>query len=274
VKSNLSDNKVDKDKAVEKPVVAKIEPIKEPEKKEAKVIDSSNFPEYLHYARLNLAAFNREKALKSLKMASDWINKHKEFKPDSVIMLKMEFANKGFASTPTYLILDESHKDQIIQIINDVKVSNQELLSISLMKPTKSLVSKEVVQKLNDSVKALEEINPAAPDYDFAIADRAIRDIYKGWKVVPYDNNSIFETKYYLNVAEVLVDQKNLDLAEDLLDSAHKSYSRKYPHNVFNSRNHDFISYYKSTSKNLKQTIDRNKKVKKNVNKGVLEYLF
>lgn len=278
VKAYVKNNYSPKVKVVEKPVVMRAVPVMRPEIIEV-VEDKSPdmFLVHLHSARLNLAAYNREKALSSLKMAFDKVKERKDFEQNGVVALKMEFAKKGFASTPTYLTLGDEHKEQLLQIISDAKESKQELLSISLMQPTSPLASEEIISKLGEAVKALNEVNLEAPDYDFAIADRAVRDIYEAWNVTPYESDSMVEAKYYLNAAQVLIGEGNFDLAEDLLESAEKSYSRSYAHNVFNSNNYEFVSYYKSTSMNIRRIIEKDKTIQKRVNrkvKGVLDYFF
>ncbi|PIR37824.1 MAG: hypothetical protein COV35_07805 [Alphaproteobacteria bacterium CG11_big_fil_rev_8_21_14_0_20_39_49] len=262
---------------VKKPDIHEALVDKKNEKPEKESTSQPRFLEQLHLARLNLAAFNREKALKFLNNAFEEVKDKEAVSPDASVLVKVEFAKKGFASTPAYLILAEKQNEQIQKIIADLQESKQELASISLMSPTGNIVSSKIITRLEEGVKALRDADAEAPDYDFAVADRAIRDIYADWKIVPYEVDSVFETKYYLSTAKLLLDSGYVDIAEDLLDSADKSYSRSYGRNVFNSDNYEFVSYYKQTSNSLKQVINKDKTIQNRVNrkvKGVIDYFF
>ncbi|MDA0782633.1 MAG: hypothetical protein PQ612_08915 [Rickettsiales bacterium] len=277
LRQNFEKQEPPKISVVKKPDIHEVVIDKKNENPEKENIFQSLFLEHLHLARLNLAAFNREKALKFLNNAFEEVKDKEAVNPDESVLVKVEFAKKGFASTPSYLILAEKQNEQIQKIIANLQEGKQELSSISLMQPTSHIVSSKIIGRLEDGVKALRDADAEAPDYDFAVADRAIRDVYADWKIVPYQSDSVFETKYYLNTAKLLLESGYIDIAEDLLDSADKSYSRSYGRNVFNSDNYEFVSYYKQTSNNLKQIINRDKNIQNRVSrkvKGVMDYLF
>ena len=235
------------------------------------------FLEYLHLSRLNLAAYNREKSLDSLNLAYEEVEGRKLDAPNPLVLVKVEFAKRGFASTPAYLVLNKEQEEQIRKIVKNLHESKQELSSVSLVYLSGSVVTKKAIDRLGEGIKALKEVDGSAPDYDFAIADRAVRGVYEGWRISPYKSDGVLATKYYLNTAKILLDEGYIDIAEELVDDAEESYTKSYADNVLNSDGYDFVNYYKEISGNLRRIIDKDKTIKKRVNrkvKGVLDYLF
>ncbi|PIR39070.1 MAG: hypothetical protein COV35_04210 [Alphaproteobacteria bacterium CG11_big_fil_rev_8_21_14_0_20_39_49] len=132
-------------------------------------------------------------------------------------------------------------------------------MSINLVEPKAKLVSYETIKLLDSAINKLSDSGSDTSDYDFTIADRAIRDIYIDWQISDYKKGIEFATRYYMTAAEILLNRQEYEAASKAIDKAVESYKDSYVITGYNSKNPKFVSDFETKIKILKERLKTEK---------------